>query len=359
MVTVIRVTPSEAAAALNAASCSSGEADSIIQQANEITPHSRNVNNDENRGGKKRDLPSEDAVGGKDTKSKRQKTDKFVLDLNNVPPQLPIPKRKGSIIEEGKSKYTGVSFNKATKKWKAQIMIDGKKCYIGTYESEEEAAIDYARAVFKYNGQEALDKMRERKSSGSGPAIDLSDVPPQQPVPKIKGRIKEGASKYTGVTFNKRTKKWKGEISIDGKQRHIGYYNNEEEAAIDYARAVFKYQGQEALDKVRERNSDKEKKKRQKQKANGFVFDLSGVPPQLPIPKTKGRMKEGASKYAGVTFDKAASKWKAQIRIDGKLRHIAYYENEEETAADYARAVFKYKGEGMKKAEQRGELHTA
>jgi hypothetical protein len=48
--------------------------------------------------------------------------------------------------------------------------------------SEEVAAIDYARAVFKYKGQEALEKAREQKSSGSEPAIniDLSDIQPQQ-----------------------------------------------------------------------------------------------------------------------------------------------------------------------------------
>lgn len=59
-------------------------------------------------------------------------------------------------------------------------MIDGKQHYIGSYENEEEAAIDYARAVFKYKGQEALDKARERKKS-PGISIDLSDVRPQQP----------------------------------------------------------------------------------------------------------------------------------------------------------------------------------
>ena len=34
--------------------------------------------------------------------------------------------------------------------------------------------------------------------------------------------------------------------------------------------------------------------------SNSIVFDLSDVPPQLPIPKSSGRIsKEGASKYAG------------------------------------------------------------
>lgn len=43
-------------------------------------------------------------------------------------------------------------------------MIEGKQQHIGCYDDEEDAAVDYARALFKYKG---------------GGVIDLSDVPPQ------------------------------------------------------------------------------------------------------------------------------------------------------------------------------------
>jgi hypothetical protein len=66
-------------------------------------------------------------------------------------------------------------------------------------------------------------------------------VPPQSPIPKSSGRVKEGASKYTGVTFNKQSNRWHAQINISGKNQFIGLYDNEEEAAVDYARAVFKY----------------------------------------------------------------------------------------------------------------------
>ena len=49
-----------------------------------------------------------------------------------------------------------------------------------------------------------------------------------------------GTSKYTGVNFHKRSNKWLAIIHLDGKQQFIGSYDNEEEAAVDYARAVFK-----------------------------------------------------------------------------------------------------------------------
>ncbi|KAK1739959.1 hypothetical protein QTG54_009718 [Skeletonema marinoi] len=208
------------------------------------------------------------------------------------------------------------------------------------------------------------DNMKRQKVDAF--VIDLTDVPPQSPIPKSAGRIKEGASKYTGVTFHKQRNKWHAKIRIDGKQRQIGCYENEEEAAvdyaravrnkwqaqimidgkvrligcyereeeaaIDYARAVFKFKGQGALDKARETKEQ-----------NSFIIDLSDVPPQPPIPKSASCVKEGASRYTGVSFDKRMNNWTAQISIEGKQRHIGYYENEEEAAIDYARAVFKYK----------------
>eukprot|EP00984_Skeletonema_dohrnii_P001455 scaffold463_cov107-Skeletonema_dohrnii-CCMP3373.AAC.5 len=264
------------------------------------------------------------------------------IDLSDVPPHPPIAKSAGR-IKDGASKYTGVSFNKASHKWNAQIMIDGKVHFIGCYDNEEEAAVDYARAVFKYKGQGALDKAREQKTINkvgehSLFTIDLSDVPPQPPIPKSAGRIKDGASKYTGVSFEKQTNKWLAQIMIDGTKRCIGRYDTEEEAAVDYARTVFKYKGQGALDKAREQNA-----RNKARVQNSFSIDLTDIPPQPPIAKSAGRIKEGASKYTGVYFDKQVNEWRAQIKIEGKVRRIGSYENEEEAAVDYARALHKYR----------------
>lgn len=48
------------------------------------------------------------------------------------------PSRLGS-----SSKYLGVSWHALNKKWKVQIQHKGKNNHIGTYESEEEAALAY------------------------------------------------------------------------------------------------------------------------------------------------------------------------------------------------------------------------
>eukprot|EP00984_Skeletonema_dohrnii_P017348 scaffold7875_cov71-Skeletonema_dohrnii-CCMP3373.AAC.1 len=281
--------------------------------------------------GKKRGRPMRDSISGKDD-MKRQRVDAVAFDLTDVPSKSPIPKSAG-YIKDGAAKYRGVCFNKQMNKWQAQIYIDGKDQRIGYYENEEEAAVDYARAVFKYKGQGALDKAREQGARDTSRVdaftFDLTDVPPQSPVPKCAGYIKEGASKYTGVTFNKPSNNWQARIAIDGKLRFIGYYENEEDAGSDYARAVFKYKGQGALDKAREQRA------RDTSRVDAFTFDLTNVPPQSPVPKCGGYIKEGASKYRGVCFDKQTNKWHAKIYIDGKERHIGRYENEEEAAVDY------------------------
>ena len=88
-------------------------------------------------------------------------------------------------IEEGASKYSGVYFDKLlsmgctkkqapryvgvyerNKKWQAQVGINGKQYYIGCYENEEEAAIDYARAAFKHHGY-ALSQNTEKQPTTS------------------------------------------------------------------------------------------------------------------------------------------------------------------------------------------------
>ena len=38
-------------------------------------------------------------------------------------------------------------------------------------------------------------------------------------------------SKYVGVNWNKRDKKWQAQIRIDGKMKSLGYYHDEKEAA--------------------------------------------------------------------------------------------------------------------------------
>ena len=99
-----------------------------------------------NNASRKHPLLLGDADDTEQKKRRKRGQQKFIIDLTDVPAQTPIINNGW-----GGSKYEGVTLKKSTSKWKAQIKVDGKSRYIGTYANEEDAAIDHARAMFKYN----------------------------------------------------------------------------------------------------------------------------------------------------------------------------------------------------------------
>ena len=51
----------------------------------------------------------------------------------------------------------------------------------------------------------------------------------------------ESSSKYVGVSWEKPRNKWRAQIFINGKHKHLGYFDTEEDAAIAYDQTVRKY----------------------------------------------------------------------------------------------------------------------
>ncbi|KAL7493606.1 hypothetical protein ACHAWT_003221 [Skeletonema menzelii] len=109
-------------------------------------------------------------------KGKTQKS----IDLTDVPPpQQPFLKSNG---KEGSSKFQGVTKDKPISEWHAQMRKNGKQHTIGTYDSEEEAAVDYARAADKKRPLQGGDvdgtittEMVKRRKTSKGPWTEEED----------------------------------------------------------------------------------------------------------------------------------------------------------------------------------------
>ena len=149
-------------------------------------------------------------------------------------------------------------------------------------------------------------------------------------------------SRFVGVAWDEKRRKWKVTLNeLDGKDRTIGRYDDEREAAYARNKAVI----DAGLEGRRRMNAVDE---------HGVL-----VPPGAPHRRAKASViapdplavtKYGVSKYWGVTWDRKGRVWRAQYTDgDGKRKSVGRYGNEEEAAYAYNDAIREAGLEGVRK----------
>mmetsp|Transcript_8102 Transcript_8102/g.10571 ORF Transcript_8102/g.10571 Transcript_8102/m.10571 type:complete len:453 (-) Transcript_8102:79-1437(-) len=142
-----------------------------------------------------------------------------------LPGNPPVKKKK-----ETKSPYRGVFWNNQSKVWIASITAGGRKKHLGCFDEEKEAALAYDREAIKLKG--SLATVNFSSSAARFKAEETSGIIIES-TRHIRKRA-EKTSKYRGVCWNKYNQCWKACIKVNGKNKHLGYFSSEVDAAKAY-----------------------------------------------------------------------------------------------------------------------------
>jgi len=114
-----------------------------------------------------------------------------------------------------KSDYIGVSWDKREQKWLARFTHKGKPHFVGYFDDELEAAI----AV---NGRCRYLNIPIKNPGIQNESDNNIDAPKRE----------KKTSQYKHVNWDRSSKKWRAQMSINGKQTYIGLFETERAAAI-------------------------------------------------------------------------------------------------------------------------------
>jgi len=116
--------------------------------------------------------------------------------------------------KENQHGATGVSRDRRTGRWAATIRRDGKRYFLGSFGSMQEAGAAFGEADAKLR---------------AGIALPRTDATLRRRSDNISG--------FRGVYWDKQRKRWRARITVSGKKTHIGLFDTPESAHAAYCEA--------------------------------------------------------------------------------------------------------------------------
>jgi hypothetical protein len=142
--------------------------------------------------------------------------------LQNLNNPRNIPGDAPPIPRKVKSRFFGVGWDKQSKKWRVQALVEGKKKHIGYYDDETAAALAFDAYVIPNK----IDK-------------DLNF--PSAPGAAGHTTTKKKGSRHRGVCWDKRRNKWRATTYVGGKQKSLGAFIDEDDAGRAYDAYIRKH----------------------------------------------------------------------------------------------------------------------
>mmetsp|Transcript_7791 Transcript_7791/g.15461 ORF Transcript_7791/g.15461 Transcript_7791/m.15461 type:complete len:429 (+) Transcript_7791:209-1495(+) len=170
--------------------------------------------------------------------------------------KIALPSRRVRQKASNYSKFRGVFRQKGTKPWAVRVTLNNDMVKeIGQFSSEVEAALAFDRACIAHGLDRSLLNFPESvalEDQKDGSASVDSGSEPGSPdansdASSVKLKRNMPSSNYRGVCWNKCNKSWKASIKVNGKNTHIGYFDNMHEAALAYDLKAIEVRGSRAI----------------------------------------------------------------------------------------------------------------
>ena len=116
----------------------------------------------------------------------------------------------------------------------------------------------------------------------------------------------------------------------DGKQQHLGYFDDEREAARAVDTAARRLRGDDAHGG---------------RTRSGTHWMRLNFPTEGEVKRAKDKGMPLVSVFMGVSWAKRQCNWKVQIRHDGKKQHLGYFDHEREAAQAFDTAARRLRGD--------------
>ena len=137
---------------------------------------------------------------------------------------------------------------------------------------------------------------------------------------------KNSSSIYKGVSWCNRSSKWLAQIQVNGKSYHLGYFTNEEKAALAYNEGSKFHFGEDAF-----------------QNEIGEINASADY--ELQVAKKPRTTLNPTSIFRGVSFNKASNMYIAQTKFKGKNFSMGLFFDEVEAAKAYDQKSYELRGD--------------